>query len=136
MSGTSMNKGLEEIRQIFVAECADGLDEIESGLLDLEKGTDTQETINDIFRGAHSIKGGAATFGYKHIADFTHVMETLLDKVRAKEIIPSPTLVKIFLEAVDCLRAMVETMDEEDNYDIERAQNLKEQMTVFLKGGT
>jgi two-component system chemotaxis sensor kinase CheA len=136
MSGTSTSKGLDEIRQIFVAECADGLDEIESGLLDLEKGTDTQETINDIFRGAHSIKGGAATFGYKHIADFTHVMETLLDKVRGKELPVTPTLTKVFLEAVDCLRAMVETMDEEDSHDEERAEELKEQMSVFLSGGS
>lgn len=136
MSGTSVSKGLDEIRQIFVAECADGLDEIESGLLDLEKGTDTQETINDIFRGAHSIKGGAATFGYKHIADFTHVMETLLDKVRGKELPVTPTLTKVFLEAVDCLRAMVETMDDEDSHDEDRAEELKEQMSVFLSGGS
>lgn len=136
MTGTSMNKGMDEIRQIFVAECADGLDEIESGLLDLEKGTDTQETINDIFRGAHSIKGGAATFGYKHIADFTHVMETLLDKVRGKEITVTPPLVKVFLEAVDCLREMVEIMDDDSAHDEERAQDLIEQMSVFLNGGT
>ncbi len=134
MSSTSVNKGLDEIRQIFVAECADGLDEIESGLLDLEKGTDSQETINDIFRGAHSIKGGAATFGYKHIADFTHVMETLLDKVRGKELAVTPALTKVFLEAVDCLRAMVETMDDEDSHDEERAEYLKDQMSVFLGG--
>jgi two-component system chemotaxis sensor kinase CheA len=135
MASTSIGKGMDEIRQIFVAECADGLDEIESGLLDLEKGTDTQETINDIFRGAHSIKGGAATFGYKHIADFTHVLETLLDKVRSKELAVTPPLVKVFLEAVDCLRAMVETMDEEEGYDAARAEGLKEQMTQFLSGG-
>jgi chemotaxis protein histidine kinase CheA len=52
MAGITLDSGFDEIRQIFVAECADGLDVIESGLLELEKGNNTQETINDIFRGA------------------------------------------------------------------------------------
>src|SRR5688572_33366065 len=109
-SSMAMGRGLDDIRQILIAECIDGLAVIESGLLELEKGNDTQETINDIFRGAHSIKGGAATFGYKNIADFTHIMETLLDRLREQELAITPPLVKLFLESVDCLREMVENM--------------------------
>lgn len=135
-SNLATDKGLAEIKQIFITECNDGLDVIESGLLDLEKGNNTAETINDIFRGAHSIKGGAATFGYSSIADFTHVLETLLDKVRANELAVSPPLVKLFLEAVDCLREMVQVMDGDGDYDTERAADVQHRLHDFLGGGS
>jgi two-component system, chemotaxis family, sensor kinase CheA len=126
------DKGLAEIRQIFITECNDGLDVIESGLLELEKGNDNKETINDIFRGAHSIKGGAATFGYSSIAEFTHVLETLLDKLRSGEMGITPPLVKLFLESVDCLREMVQAMDGDGEYNRERADDVKVLLNGFL----
>src|SRR5690606_27080154 len=133
-SSMAMGRGLDDIRQIFIAECIDGLAVIESGLLDLEKGTDSQETINDIFRGAHSIKGGAATFGYSNIAEFTHVMETLLDKLRAHELAITPAIVKVFLDSVDCLRDMVDTMDGDSGaYDQDRAALIQAQLATFLE---
>lgn len=130
-TGTS-DSGMDEIRLIFETECSDGLDVIEAGLLLLEGGDNNLDTVNDIFRGAHSIKGGAATFGYANIADFTHVMETLLDKVRSEELAVSPPLVKIFLESVDCLRAMVETMDG-GSYDEEKTERVKVELTSWLE---
>ncbi len=136
-SSMAMGRGLDDIRQIFIAECIDGLAVIESGLLDLEKGTDSQETINDIFRGAHSIKGGAATFGYSNIAEFTHVMETLLDKLRAHELSITPAIVKVFLDSVDCLRDMVDTMDgDSGSYDQDRAAEIQAKLTAFLDEDT
>jgi two-component system, chemotaxis family, sensor kinase CheA len=133
-SSMAMGRGLDDIRQIFIAECIDGLAVIESGLLDLEKGTDSQETINDIFRGAHSIKGGAATFGYSNIAEFTHVMETLLDKLREHELSITPAIVKVFLDSVDCLRDMVDTMDSDSgSYDRERTAEIQAKLTAFLE---
>ena len=129
MTDVSMNSGaMDEIRQIFEAECYDGLNVIETGLLALKAGDNNLETVNDIFRGAHSIKGGAATFGYTDIADFTHVIETLLDKVRSDELAVSPDLVKCFLESVDCLRAMVECMGggEYDEVETERVKQALE----------
>ncbi len=126
------DKGMAEIRQIFITECNEGLDVIESGLLALENGEDAKGTINDIFRGAHSIKGGAATFGYSSIADFTHVLETLLDQVRGGEQDITPPLVKLFLEAVDCLREMVLVMDGDGDYDRERADDVQNRLRDFL----
>ena len=133
MPNTGINdSSMDEIRRIFETECNDGLDVIEAGLLALESGDNNLETVNDIFRGAHSIKGGAATFGYTNIAEFTHVMETLLDKVRSEELAVSPPLVKIFLESVDCLRAMVETMDG-GNYDEEKIAKVQAELTTWLE---
>ena len=72
---------LSEVQDIFFEECHEGFDVLESGLLNLDSSTDVEE-INSIFRAAHSIKGGAGTFGFPEISDFTHVMETLLDEMR------------------------------------------------------
>ena len=128
---SSTSSGMDEIRQIFEAECHDGLNVIESGLLALKAGDNNKETINDIFRGAHSIKGGAATFGYANIADFTHVMETLLDRVRSDELSVSPPLVKLFLESVDCLREMVECMGGGE-YDEQHTAAIKAELETWL----
>lgn len=131
MPNLGSDDAINEIRIIFETECNDGLDVIEAGLLQLEAGDDNLDIVNDIFRGAHSIKGGAATFGYANIADFTHVMETLLDKVRSEELAVTPPLVKVFLESVDSLRAMVETMDGGD-YDVEKTELVKQRLSAWL----
>lgn len=128
---STSTSGMDEIRQIFEAECHDGLNVIETGLLALKAGDNNQETINDIFRGAHSIKGGAATFGYANIADFTHVMETLLDRLRSDELAVTPSLVQVFLESVDCLRDMVECMGGGE-YDVERTARVKGELEQWL----
>lgn len=128
---SASSNGMDEIRQIFEAECNDGLNVIEAGLLALKAGDNNQETINDIFRGAHSIKGGAATFGYANIADFTHVMETLLDRVRSDELSVTQPLVKVFLESVDCLRDMVECMGGGE-YDEVRTAEVKAELETWL----
>lgn len=128
---SASSNGMDEIRQIFEAECNDGLNVIEAGLLALKAGDNNQETINDIFRGAHSIKGGAATFGYANIAEFTHVMETLLDRVRSDELAVTQPLVKVFLESVDCLRDMVECMGGGE-YDEVRTAKVKAELETWL----
>lgn len=106
-----------EIRLIFIEEADEGLDIMESGLLDLLDGKGEMDLINDIFRAAHSIKGGSATFGYGHIAEFTHLMETLLDEMREESRVVTPQGVQLLLESVDCLRAMMTAIKEEGSVD-------------------
>jgi two-component system chemotaxis sensor kinase CheA len=77
----SIDMEMEEILNLFFEESFEGLDAMESGLLTLEDAAD-KETINTIFRAAHSIKGGAGTFGFMEISGFTHSVETLLDEMR------------------------------------------------------
>jgi two-component system chemotaxis sensor kinase CheA len=98
---------LAEIKQIFIEEADEGLDIMESGLLELNADEAASELINDIFRAAHSIKGGSATFGYSQVSEFTHLMETLLDQMRdgSREVVAAD--IEILLRSVDCLRAMM-----------------------------
>ncbi len=73
---------MEQFHQTFFEESFEGLDAMESALLDLDAGAADAEMINTIFRAAHSIKGGSGTFGFMDVANFTHLLETLLDEMR------------------------------------------------------
>ncbi len=97
---------MAEIINVFFQESDEGLDAMESGLLSLEGGADC-EAINTIFRAAHSIKGGAGTFGFGEISKFTHAVETLLDQMRNGTRGVSADAVQVLLQAVDAMREMV-----------------------------
>ena len=98
----------DEIQQIFFVECEEALEATETGLAACREGTHDRETINAIFRGVHSIKGGAGAFGYLPLQAFTHGFETLLADVREGKVPVEPVLVDLLLLALDCLRDHVE----------------------------
>ncbi len=90
---------------------------MESGLLNLDLGSVDDEEINTIFRAAHSIKGGSGTFGFMEVSDFTHVMETLLDEMRAGQREVSQKGLDVLLAAVDCLREMLSAIQNQQEID-------------------
>src|SRR5450432_2546476 len=96
---------LTQFYQLFFEEALENLSTMEALLLPLDKEQADPERLNAIFRCAHSIKGGAATFGFKDIAALTHSMETLLDRVRRNEIELRLEMVDALLECSDALRA-------------------------------
>lgn len=102
-----MNIDLSRFREIYLQECAEHLAAMESGLLQLESSPVDPEVLNSIFRAAHSIKGGAGTFGFNSVARFTHSLESLMDRMRAGEISPSSDLTHLLLGAVDTLRELL-----------------------------
>jgi len=104
----SIDHEMEEILQLFFEESFEGLDTMESGLLTLDSSADL-ETINTIFRAAHSIKGGAGTFGFMEISGFTHSVETLLDEMRNGTRGITPDALQVLLESVDVVREMVQS---------------------------
>ena len=98
---------LSRFQATFFAESREGLAAMETGLLALEAGTADAETIHTVFRGAHSIKGGAATFGFRAVADTTHRLETLLDQMRGGKRTADAATIDALLAAVDVLRGML-----------------------------
>jgi two-component system, chemotaxis family, sensor kinase CheA len=100
-----LDREMEEILKVFFAESFECLDAMEAGLLTLDEGAD-RETINTVFRAAHSIKGGAGTFGFMEISQFTHSVETLLDEMRSGLRAVSPDAVQALLHSVDVIREM------------------------------
>lgn len=98
---------LSEFHDVFFDEATEHLDGMESLLLSIDVNAPDTEQLNPIFRAAHSIKGGAAMFGFKDIAELTHEMETVFDRVRKGQMPLSKDLVDVFLVSGDLLRAMV-----------------------------
>jgi two-component system, chemotaxis family, sensor kinase CheA len=98
---------LTQFYRVFFEEAAENLDTFEKMLLEVDIGAADDEELNAIFRCAHSIKGGAATFGFTDVAELTHQMETLLDKLRRHELAPSAAMVDVLLQSGDALRAQL-----------------------------
>lgn len=101
-----MSIDLSQFIPTFLEESFEGLELMESSLLNLEQGD--SDTINAIFRAAHSIKGGAGTFGFNRVTDFTHDVETLLDEMRDGRRNIEQADVDLLLRSVDCIRLLVE----------------------------
>jgi two-component system, chemotaxis family, sensor kinase CheA len=99
---------LGRFHQTFFDESAEGLDVMEAALLQLTPDGADAETVNSIFRAAHSIKGGAATFGFTAVAGFTHLLETLLDQLRSGARAISPVEIDVLLRSVDILRGLLD----------------------------
>ncbi|WFS61329.1 Hpt domain-containing protein [Pseudodesulfovibrio thermohalotolerans] len=103
----------DQVIEIFLEETAERLDSIESGLLHLETcGLDCgTETINSIFRDAHSVKAGSNLLKLTNIEDLAHKLENVLEMIRQKKIAPSEMIVTACLESVDKLRELIENVD-------------------------
>ena len=98
---------LTQFYQIFFEEAGENLDQMEQMLLDLDLANTDDEELNGIFRCAHSIKGGAATFGFSDVAELTHQMESLLDRLRRHELKLIPPMVDALLESADASRSLL-----------------------------
>ncbi len=129
-----MSVDLSQFYQTFFEESFEGLDAMESALLHLDVGAADAETINTIFRAAHSIKGGSATFGFTAIAEFTHVMETLLDQMREGPRMVTQEAVDALLQSVDCLREMLVAKRDDGEADQGRITEVKQRLEVLLHG--
>ena len=99
---------MSQFYQVFFDESAEHLAAMEGLLLDLDVENPDSEQLNAIFRAAHSIKGSAGTFGFTDLAETTHILENLLDRIRKQELGLRAEMVDAFLECGDLLREMLE----------------------------
>lgn len=129
-----MSIDLSQFYEVFIDESFEGLEAMESELLNLEPGDVDSEIINTIFRAAHSIKGGSGTFGFMAIANFTHVLETLLDQIRNGERELEALHVDLLLKSVDCLRGMLSAIQNDEEQESEEAEELRKQFEAILEG--
>ena len=103
-----MSIDMSQFYQVFFEESAEHLASMESLLLALDLDAPDADQLNAIFRAAHSIKGGSGTFGFTDMTEVTHVLETLLDRIRKNEITITADMVDAFLQAGDVLKGLLE----------------------------
>ena len=99
-----MTIDMSQFYEVFFEESAELLGEMERLLLELDVGAPSKDDLNAIFRTAHSIKGGAGTFGFTEITETTHILESLLDKLRTDKLTLRSEMVDVFLKACDVLK--------------------------------
>lgn len=102
---------MDDAFQTFVAECHELLQDMEDKLVDLDHAEDRNESINSIFRAAHTIKGTAGLFGLHSIVGFTHVVESVLDKVRGNTLPLNDQLVSLLLECKDYMGRLIDSIE-------------------------
>ena len=98
---------LDRAKQTYIIEARELLDSMEDALLTLEQQSDPQESINAMFRAVHTIKGSAGLFGLDAIVHFAHTVESVLDRVRSRQLRFGGDLVGLLLEAHDHLAGLI-----------------------------
>jgi two-component system, chemotaxis family, sensor kinase CheA len=124
---------MTEVQQLFYEESYEGLDSMESILLDLEVGTLDKEITNSIFRVVHSIKGGAGIFKFDQVVTFAHVAETLLDEMRNGQHVVTQHLIDLLLNSVDVLRMMLGQLRGERTLIPEEIDRCQRELEAVLK---
>ena len=115
---------LEDAFGTFLEESAEQLDEMERLLLDLESGACDSEQLNALFRSVHTIKGSAGLFGLDHVVAFTHVVETVLDRLRGGQLAAGDELVALLLRCRDQIALLIDMRDgAEQMPDVSRASD-------------
>src|SRR4051812_10888021 len=128
----SMTIDLTQFHDAFFEESFEALDSMEAALLKLDIGAPDKELINTIFRVAHSIKGGSATFGFSDIASFTHSLETLLDELRSGAMQVTVSMSDLLLKSVDVMRAMWRAVQHKKPIDAKKVSALQFDLELMI----
>jgi two-component system, chemotaxis family, sensor kinase CheA len=127
-----MTIDLTQFHGVFFEESFEGLDIMESELLEFDSSEPDEESINKIFRAAHSIKGGSGSFGFTEVTKFTHVLETLLDEVRSGNHKLTQEEINLLLSSVDCLRDMLSAVRDNTDTDKEKIDSIQNTLENIL----
>jgi two-component system, chemotaxis family, sensor kinase CheA len=115
----------------FISEAAEQIEAIETLLLELEKQPDNRELLDSLFRCAHTVKGSAGIFGLNRVVEFTHHVETLLDKMRDASIALSPAIGTLLLQCNDQIKFLVDTAADEST-DTQHQKDLRADLVIQL----
>ncbi len=121
----------------FISEAAEQIEAIETLLLELEEQPDNRELLDSLFRCAHTVKGSAGIFGMNRVVEFTHHVETLLDKMRDGDIALTPEISTLLLQCNDQIKFLVDTAADEsaDTAEIKDVRaDLVIQLCAFSEG--
>lgn len=134
-----MSMDISDFYQTFFDEADELLADMEQHLLDLVPESPDAEQLNAIFRAAHSIKGGAGTFGFTILQETTHLMENLLDEARRGEMQLNTDIINLFLETKDIMQEQLDAYknsEEPDAASFEYICNALRQLALEAKGET
>ncbi|MCS5712011.1 chemotaxis protein CheW [Candidatus Berkiella aquae] len=128
-----MSIDISKFHHVFFEDSLENIDTAEQALLNADLQHVDIETINTIFRCAHSIKGSSGMFGFTNITQFTHVMESYLEIVRNKEILLNQKSIDLLLKSLDCLRNMLtDKKNNKENKD-SKHKEIEDEINLLIK---
>jgi two-component system chemotaxis sensor kinase CheA len=119
----------------FISEAAEQIEAIETLLLELEEQPDNRDLLDSLFRCAHTVKGSAGIFGLNRVVEFTHHVETLLDKMRDGAIALNPDISTLLLQCNDQIKFLVDTAADE-SADTPEQKDTRAELVVQLRALT
>jgi two-component system, chemotaxis family, sensor kinase CheA len=131
-----MTVDMSQFYEVFFDEAEELLAEAERLLLNIDVDSPDIEELNAIFRAAHSIKGGAATFGFMDMAGITHVLENLLDKIRKQEMALTMEHVDAFLAAKDVIKMQLDGHRHGSEVDATQVDEISATLKALSEGKT
>lgn len=130
-----MDELMQVFRQTYLEESFEGLAAMESNLLTLPEGVPDTEVVNTIFRAAHSMKGGAGTFGFSELIHLTHILETLLDEMRSGKRNVTAENREALLQSVDVLRIILDAYQDNQPIDMSPVKSMEQRLEAILNNG-
>ncbi len=119
---------------IFLDETREHLENLNTQILNLEQSPEDADTINEIFRAAHSLKGMAGTMGYKRMQTLTHDMENVFSEIRNGTIKANSNLIDILFQCLDALEEYTNSIQETSDEGTNDNKPLIDQLNAFLNG--
>lgn len=123
----------EELLKDFFSEAEQQVENLESNILVIENDPSNHEAIDEIFRAAHTLKGGSATVEMMELSGFTHVVEDLLDEIRSDKVVVTEPVVDALLSSIDVIKAMLEARQNGSVYDAD-VEPIKNTLKAFIPG--
>ena len=125
----------EELLKDFFSEAEQQVETLESNILVIENDPSNHDAIDEIFRAAHTLKGGSATVEMTELATFCHEVEDLLDALRSGSVSVSEPIVDVLLSAIDTIKAMLEARSSGTVYDADTDPIVKKIMSFIPEKG-
>ncbi|WP_163328271.1 chemotaxis protein CheA [Desulfurobacterium thermolithotrophum] len=126
---------LKEILEEFLVEAEEILENLDQDLIDLENNPKDKDLLNKIFRGMHTLKGGAGFLNLTPIVEIAHRIEDIFNKLRNDEMTLTPELMDIILEGIDHLKSAIQMLKENEELpDMEAIESVLKKLDTALKG--
>ena len=123
----------EELLKDFFAEAEQQVEQLESNILVIENDPSNKEAIDEIFRAAHTLKGGSATVEMMELSHFTHSVEDVLDEIRSDKVKIDEEVVDVLLSSIDVIKAMLEARQNGSVYE-EDIESILNRLHSYLPG--
>ena len=131
--GGKLKMDVSQYLEIFIDETSEHIQSLNDCIMTLEKEPENKDTINEIFRAAHSLKGMAGTMGFKRMQHLTHDMENVFQEVRSDKVKVTSEMIDILFQCLDAIESYLDTIKSTSDEGTEDNEALITALNKFLE---